>query len=138
MNQHRARQLPGAFCGEQAQEDRSGQRNCGGVATLHQPRSSIYALIDDLLLAPRWPGRIPRAPGERAILLLEKLDFPCPSNTNPAEHMIDLVSIDYTSSDATEESKARIERLTELFSDSKKKEGLASQSASAARSVGGV
>lgn len=111
-------------------------RGIVGVATLHQPRSSIYALIDDLLLLAPGGQVVYHGPRENVLSYFSKLDFPCPSNTNPAEHMIDLVSIDYTSSDATEESKARIERLTELFSDSKKKEGLASQSASAARSVG--
>ena len=110
-------------------------RGIVGVATLHQPRSSIYALIDDLLLLAPGGQVVYHGPRENVLSYFSKLDFPCPSNTNPAEHMIDLVSIDYTSSDATEESKARIEHLTELFSDSKKKEGLASQSASAARSV---
>ncbi len=90
-------------------------RNIIGVTTLHQPRSSIFALIDDLLvLAPG--GRVVYH-GERDKLLsyLQKQGYPCPSNTNPAEHIIDLVSIDYTSSDAAADSVARIDRLTEAF-----------------------
>lgn len=104
-------------------------RGIVGVATLHQPRSSIYALIDDLLLLAPGGQVVFHGPRQEALSYFSRRGFPCPSNTNPAEHMIDLVSVDYTSSEATKESEARIKHLTELFSDFKQEQSLSSRAA---------
>lgn len=109
-------------------------RNIIGVTTLHQPRSSIYALIDDLLVLA--PGGKVVYHGERDKVLgyLQKCGFACPSNTNPAEHIIDLVSVDYTSAEATAESEARIRSLVEAFQSSTEKAVSSSFSSSAQNS----
>ena len=71
-------------------------RNIAGVATLHQPRSSIYALIDDLLLMAPGGQVVYHGKREDVRKYFNSIGYPCPADSNPAEHLIDLVSIDYT------------------------------------------
>lgn len=87
--------------------------SCGlpAVATLHQPRSSIWATLDDvLLLAPR--GRVVyHGRRDAALAYFESTGHPCPPNTNPAEHLIDLVSVDHQSDAARALDNVRIDEL---------------------------
>ena len=43
---------------------------------------------------------------------------PCPSNVNPAEYYIDLVSVDYSSPEAEQKSRDLIHTLTNTFKQS--------------------
>ena len=90
-------------------------RQMAGVATLHQPRSSIYNLIDDLIVLA--PGGRVIYHGERDGVLdwFNKLGYPIPKNTNPAEHLIDLVSIDMFSKETIQNSEKRIKALVQAF-----------------------
>ena len=89
--------------------------NIPAVATLHQPRSSIWSRLDDVLvLAPR--GRvIYHGPRSEAMSYFARLGYPCPRHTNPAEHIIDLVSTDFDSVAAAAADGERIERLAEAW-----------------------
>ena len=64
-------------------------RHIPAVATLHQPRSSIWADLDDvLLLAPR--GRIVyHGAADGALDYFARLGLRCPPHTNPAEFLRD-------------------------------------------------
>lgn len=88
--------------------------------TLHQPRSSIWALLDDIILLTHGGRCVYQGSRAKAVAYFTKLGHPCPANTNPAEHLIDLVSIDYTSPEKTQESRLRIDRLVEAFAAGKK------------------
>ena len=80
------------------------------VCSIHQPRGSIVAMFDDLCLMANgrcvYQGAWTDAPD-----WFERLGHPIPTNANPAEFLVDLVSVD-TSSDAKQkESEARVEAL---------------------------
>lgn len=80
------------------------------LASIHQPQSSIYALFDDLLLLAE--GRVVyMGPTGGAHEYFEGLGHGCPPAYNPAEHWIDLVSIDYASPDSEASSRARVHKL---------------------------
>eukprot|EP00039_Didymoeca_costata_P012713 m.184618 g.184618 ORF g.184618 m.184618 type:complete len:667 (-) comp15561_c0_seq2:148-2148(-) len=84
------------------------------VATIHQPRSSIYQMFDKLLiLSDRRPMYFGDA--KLATDYFTKLGFPCPANFNPADFMLDLVSPDYRSEQLTSESMARIDSVADSF-----------------------
>eukprot|EP01039_Chlorochromonas_danica_P009923 gene9922-10973_t len=85
------------------------------IVTIHQPRSSIWTLFDDIMLLAPNGKVVYHGPREQAIDYFSGLGFSCPNNTNPAEYLIDLVSVDTTSWKATEESLQRIEYLTGVF-----------------------
>ncbi|KAK1864939.1 hypothetical protein I4F81_007475 [Pyropia yezoensis] len=80
------------------------------LASIHQPQSSIYALFDDLLLLAE--GRVVyMGPTSGAHEYFEGLGHGCPPAYNPAEHWIDLVSIDYASPDTEAISRQRVRKL---------------------------
>jgi hypothetical protein len=54
-----------------------------------------------------------------ALPYLKRIGFACPRDTNPAEYIIDLVSVDYTSAEATFASEARIHKLVAAFAASR-------------------
>ena len=110
----------------------------GGVVTLHQPRSLIWHLLDDIILLANGGRCVYQGSRAKAVAYFSRLGHPCPADTNPAEHLIDLVSVDYTSAEATRESRMRIDRLVEEFAaDKKARAGGARGGSDKARAIGG-
>lgn len=85
------------------------------LCAIHQPRSSIWNLFDDIILLA--PGGLVVYSGSRLSMIdyFKKIGFSCPINTNPAEYFIDLVSYNTSSETTKIESKQRIETLVEHF-----------------------
>ena len=81
------------------------------IASVHQPRSSIYALIDQLVLLSG--GRLVYAgAGQGACSAhFAALGEPVPKDFNPADHFLDIISVDYRTPKLTESTMERIEKL---------------------------
>lgn len=64
------------------------------LCVLHQPRSSVWRALDSVILLAVG-GRVCYA-GKRseATRYFKALGYPCPEETNPAEFLVDLISID--------------------------------------------
>ena len=77
------------------------------VAVIHQPRGTSFKMFDDLLLLSEgqlmYTGEAARAAAH-----FGRLGHRCPAGISEAEHVVDLVSADYSSSDALAASLARI------------------------------
>ncbi|CAK0847563.1 unnamed protein product, partial [Prorocentrum cordatum] len=73
------------------------------IVSIHQPRSQIFALFTSLCVlsrgAPVYSGS-----AEKATDYFAGLGHPLPSRFNPADFMIDLVSVDQISPEAQEET----------------------------------
>ena len=80
------------------------------VVSIHQPRSSIYALFDRLLLLAS--GHVMYS-GEaaKAIDYFTTLGHACPTHYNPADYFIDLISVDTGNTDQLAADEKRIEAL---------------------------
>ncbi|CAM9324569.1 unnamed protein product, partial [Ectocarpus fasciculatus] len=66
------------------------------ICSIHQPRSSIYGMFDDVLLLSE--GRVMfQGPAKRIGSYFRSKGYPMPSNTNPGDFAVDVVSVDYTS-----------------------------------------
>ena len=86
------------------------------IASVHQPRSSIYALVDSLVLLSG--GRLMYA-GEGGSVCsnhFTKLGSPVPQDFNPADHFLDAISVDFRSPTQTKETRALIQTLYDGFS----------------------
>jgi ABC-type multidrug transport system ATPase subunit len=93
------------------------EKHVAVVCSIHQPRSSIWALFDDVMILTPL-GRVAfHGPKDRAIEYFETLGFPCPVNTNPAEFLIDLVSVDHTTPAAAKESLDRLKYLCDKYTE---------------------
>ena len=85
------------------------------ICTIHQPSSLIWGLFDDILLLTPT-GEIAYH-GERkdSISYFSSIGYICPQHYNPAEFLIDLVSIDSSSVQKKEVSIQRIQSIVSQF-----------------------
>ena len=84
------------------------------IATIHQPRGSIFEKFDNVVLLFEG-GVVYSGPADEALRHFAKLGFPCPKGQNPAEFLVDLISVDFSSPENEAQSRARIGSLEEAF-----------------------
>lgn len=74
------------------------------ISSIHQPRSSIFAMFDDLILLSE--GRmLYSGPAFQALSYFEELGHHCPQHYNPAEFLADLISVDASTPEAQEQTR---------------------------------
>ncbi|CAM9395104.1 unnamed protein product [Chrysoparadoxa australica] len=82
------------------------------VCVIHQPRGSIFNMFDDLLVLSE--GNVMyHGPARKVASYFNAAGFKQPPNCNPAEHALDLVSIDYSSHEQELETKQRVQQLAQ-------------------------
>jgi ABC-type multidrug transport system ATPase subunit len=84
------------------------------IVTIHQPRSEIYSLFDNVVLLTRGS---PAYAGSATDCLpyFTKLGHEMPPFTNPAEYLIDLVSVDNRNEEAEAAAEHRVNRIKEAW-----------------------
>nr|ATB19618.1 putative ABCG7 [Juniperus microsperma] len=85
------------------------------VCSIHQPRGSIYAKFDDLILLSEGAVVYAGPAKEEPLSYFSKYGFICDEHVNPAEFFADLISVDYSSNQSEESSRNRIDYLVEVF-----------------------
>ncbi|KAL1410291.1 hypothetical protein Q8F55_004297 [Vanrija albida] len=83
------------------------------IATIHQPRSDIWRLADNVTLLAK--GGIVAFNGRQseAVNYFNNLGYPMPSAYfNPADHLLDLVSVDPRPGPPHDASERRVQRIT--------------------------
>lgn len=95
--------------------DLAKERQIPALLSLHQPRASIWKMLDKVILL--GPGGRVCYMGKRveALSYFQTLGYECPEETNPSEFLIDLVSIDTEDADQGSIDEARIQELTIAF-----------------------
>eukprot|EP00043_Microstomoeca_roanoka_P000728 m.28780 g.28780 ORF g.28780 m.28780 type:complete len:766 (+) comp10476_c0_seq2:346-2643(+) len=94
------------------------------VCTIHQPRSEIYATLDELMLLSEGYTMY-FGPAKEAADYFSNLGYPCPESYNPSDFFLDLVSYDARSKDKERITKKRIQYLAERYDDYRSKHPLA-------------
>jgi ATP-binding cassette, subfamily G (WHITE), eye pigment precursor transporter len=83
------------------------------VSVIHQPRSSIFALIDLLLLLSE--GRTMYfGPARKSVSYFSSLGYPCPKHYNPADFFLDIISFNAR----TEADEERTREILDHFASS--------------------
>ena len=85
------------------------------VMCIHQPRSAIYNKLDDIMLLGPGGYTCYTGDAQEAVKYFETMGYKCPDMHNPAEFLIDLVSIDTSSVQSEKESWQRIISLSEAW-----------------------
>ncbi|KAJ2512404.1 hypothetical protein H4217_006909 [Coemansia sp. RSA 1939] len=89
------------------------ERNLGTLMTIHQPSTEMMAEFDKLILLSQ--GKLVYAgPADQALRYFEQLGHPS-TNSNPANFYIDLMTVDFSSSDAMSKDEARVQSLVDSF-----------------------
>lgn len=80
------------------------------IVTIHQPRSEIWSLFDNVILltrgSPAYAGS-----AKECLDYFAKLGHEMPPFTNPAEHLIDVVSVDNRSEEAEAVAEERVQQI---------------------------
>lgn len=80
------------------------------ITTIHQPRSEIWHLFDNLVVltrgSPVYSGAI-----SECVPWFESRGFALPPFVNPAEHVIDITAVDNRTPELEEETSTRVEAL---------------------------
>jgi ABC-type multidrug transport system ATPase subunit len=84
------------------------------IVTIHQPRSEIYSLFDNVVLltrgSPAYAGS-----AKDCLSYFANLGHEMPPFTNPAEYLIDLVSVDNRSTEAEATAEHRVDHIKEAW-----------------------
>ncbi|CAM6085848.1 unnamed protein product [Calypogeia fissa] len=86
------------------------------IASIHQPRGSIYAKFDDLVLLSEGSLVYAGAAGDDALSYFENIGYKVPEHVNPAEYFADMISIDYSSSEREDITRQKLASLVKAFS----------------------
>eukprot|EP00026_Physarum_polycephalum_P000722 Phypoly_transcript_00723.p1 GENE.Phypoly_transcript_00723~~Phypoly_transcript_00723.p1 ORF type:complete len:1358 (+),score=194.06 Phypoly_transcript_00723:83-4156(+) len=80
------------------------------VCSIHQPRTDIFHMFDSIILLTK--GNVAYfGPSGDILSHFAKLGFECPNDTNPADFLLDVTSIDSRDSQQEAESSARVHSI---------------------------
>ncbi|KAF7367373.1 Pleiotropic drug resistance proteins (PDR1-15), ABC superfamily [Mycena sanguinolenta] len=80
------------------------------IVSIHQPRSDIFHSLDNLLILAKGGHAVFSGKRERAVHIMESQGYPLPSLWfNPADHLLDLVTVDQRSGKTTDSRVDRVE-----------------------------
>lgn len=91
-------------------------RRCAVACSLHQPRASIWHMLDDIVMLTPGGHLIFCGPASTVQPYFEALGYHCPKGEGVAEFAIDLVSINTEYSECAASDRARISDLVAAFS----------------------
>jgi ABC-type multidrug transport system ATPase subunit len=91
------------------------ERNIPCILSLHQPRSSIFKMLDSIILMAPGGHVVYMGKAKDAVSYFAKLGYQCPAETNPAEFLLDLVSVDSEDPREASEDEVRISFLAAAF-----------------------
>ncbi|WEW60487.1 hypothetical protein PRK78_005974 [Emydomyces testavorans] len=81
------------------------------VLTIHQSRSDLFQYFSNILLLARGGHLVYAGRGPEMLPHFEQLGYPCPTATNPADFVLDLITIDLQEKEREAASRARVQRL---------------------------
>jgi ABC-type multidrug transport system ATPase subunit len=92
------------------------------VVSLHQPRSSIFhEHLDDCILMASGGRVCYSGSAKGAVPYFADLGYKCPPATNPAEFLVDLVSVDPENATQAAVDRERIDALVDAFGSSSRR-----------------
>ncbi|XP_064623531.1 ATP-binding cassette sub-family G member 8-like [Lineus longissimus] len=84
------------------------------ILTIHQPRSNIFELFDQVMVLSQgnmvYHGLAKEMEG-----YFHRLGYPCPELTNPCDFFVDLATVDMTSPKTESETRRRMDMLVDAY-----------------------
>ncbi|KAK4700817.1 hypothetical protein P7C70_g5427, partial [Phenoliferia sp. Uapishka_3] len=85
------------------------------IVSVHQPRSDIWRLFDNVLLLAKGGRTAYSGPRSEILEFFQSAGQDCPKDFNAADFILDAISIDGRSKSAEEESGERVARILEVY-----------------------
>ena len=95
------------------------------VASIHQPRSSIYSMLDMIMLLSLGRTIYYGKAGKDCAAYFLRVGHPTPTAFNPADHFLDIISINHRSEAEIQRTTATVEALTVAWLDSAERKATA-------------
>ncbi|GAA6021211.1 hypothetical protein JCM11491_001608 [Sporobolomyces phaffii] len=90
------------------------------IVSVHQPRSDIWQMFDNVLLLVKGGKSAYSGPTSGILEAFEDAGEVCPANFNPADFILDVVSVDHRSVEAEERSSKRVNKILDHWTASEK------------------
>ncbi|PGH21586.1 hypothetical protein AJ80_03146 [Polytolypa hystricis UAMH7299] len=81
------------------------------ILTIHQSRSDLFHYFDNILLLARGGHPVYAGKGTEMLPHFSKLGYPCPKTTNPADFVLDLITVDLQEKEREAASRVRVQEL---------------------------
>lgn len=78
------------------------------ICTIHQPRSDLFKQFGNILLLAKGGRTAFNGQAGEILPYFEKVGYPCPELTNPADHILDVISVNLQSASKEEQSRERV------------------------------
>ncbi|GAA6018066.1 hypothetical protein JCM10207_006069 [Rhodosporidiobolus poonsookiae] len=85
------------------------------VVSVHQPRSDIWRLFDNVLLLVKGGFTAYSGPTDGILKTFEASGQKCPEDFNPADFILDVVSVDHRSTEAEKRTSKRVSRIVDSW-----------------------
>ncbi|EKM57215.1 uncharacterized protein PHACADRAFT_92002, partial [Phanerochaete carnosa HHB-10118-sp] len=107
------------------------------IASLHQPRSDIYNMVDNFVVLAKQGNVVYQGPREQLLPHFALAGYVCPPSYNPSDYCMDLISIDVRGQARQEQTSACVKFLIESWKTRQDKmlEYIASKSVAAKEAV---
>ncbi|KAI1813656.1 P-loop containing nucleoside triphosphate hydrolase protein [Poronia punctata] len=108
-----------AFTANSIMEVLQGLANEGRtiILTIHQARSDLFKSFGNVLLLARGGSPAYSGPAQDMLEYFGDLGYQCPSNTNPADFALDLITVDLQEEQKETESRDRVQKLIGSWSN---------------------
>lgn len=87
------------------------------IMTIHQSRSDLFSHFSQVLLLGRGGYPVYAGPGEQMLPHFAKLGHECPRTTNPADFVLDLITVDLQQADREAITRERVQYLISSWSE---------------------
>ncbi|GAA5832082.1 hypothetical protein JCM11251_002811 [Rhodosporidiobolus azoricus] len=104
------------------------------IVSVHQPRSDIWKLFDNVLLLVKGGKSAYSGPTNGILDAFESVGERCPTDFNPADFILDVVSVDHRSLAAEKRSSKRVSRIVDMWDSRPETTNSPSQATSAPHS----
>lgn len=91
----------------------SEERNV--IMTIHQARSDIFDTFDNILLLARGGHQVYSGRGSEMVPHFSSLGHECPTSTNPADFVLDAITVDLQEAGKEAESRSRVSHLIDAW-----------------------
>lgn len=88
------------------------------IMTIHQARTDVFQHFHNVLLLARGGSLAYSGPGSKMLEHFSRLGHDCPVTTNPADFVLDLITVDLQEEDREAESRERVTNLITTWSES--------------------
>jgi ABC-type multidrug transport system ATPase subunit len=89
------------------------------LMTIHQPKANIFELFDKAIFLSQ--GKVVYfGPVSEVVPYFSSANYPCPRYTNPADHYMDVITIDPRSIEAQEQSQQALNELVHYYNENRR------------------